>query len=233
MKCVITGGSKGIGLAIARAMVRSRFEVFIVARSASTLDSAVKELQSEVSDAKVHHMSVDVRSRQEITDMAMRVKEAMGGVDVLINNAGTFTPGSIVEEPDGTLELMIETNLYSAYYVTKRLYPMIEQSDHGHIINISSIAGVTAYPNGGAYGISKFAMQGFSKNLRSELMPKGIRVTSVLPGATWTASWEGSGVERDRIMEADDIAEAVMSAIRMGPKAVVEEVIVRPQLGDL
>ncbi len=165
--------------------------------------------------------------------MAERVREVMGGVDILVNNAGTFTPGSIVEEPDGTLELMMETNLYSAYYATKRLYSMIEQSDHGHIINISSIAGVTAYPNGGAYGISKFAMQGFSKNLRSELMQKGVRVTSVLPGATWTASWEGSGVERDRIMEADDIAEAVMSAIRMGPKAVVEEVIVRPQLGDL
>ena len=89
------------------------------------MSDAVQELQSIATDTSVHSMSVDVRSREEITEMAERVREVMGGVDILVNNAGTFTPGSIVEEPDGTLELMMETNLYSAYYATKRLYSMI------------------------------------------------------------------------------------------------------------
>ncbi|MGB5007050.1 MAG: SDR family NAD(P)-dependent oxidoreductase, partial [Ferruginibacter sp.] len=103
----------------------------------------------------------------------------------------------------------------------------------GHIFNICSIASLNAYPNGGAYGISKYAMYGFSKNLREEMKHHGIKVTHVLPGAAFTDSWSGSDIDPKRIMEATDIAKMVYAAAHLSPQACVEEIILRPQLGDL
>ena len=103
----------------------------------------------------------------------------------------------------------------------------------GHILNMCSVASVIAYPDGGSYSISKFALLGFSKVLREELKLKGIKVTSVLPGATWSDAWSGVDLTRDRLIDPKDIALSVSSAIKMSPAAVVEEIIIRPQLGDL
>ena len=103
----------------------------------------------------------------------------------------------------------------------------------GHIFNICSIASLQAYPNGGSYSISKYALLGFSANLRLELKDKGIKVTAVCPGATYTNSWKGSGVSEERIMEADDIAKMIYAATQLSPQAVVEDIVLRPQLGDL
>ena len=100
-------------------------------------------------------------------------------------------------------------------------------------MNSGSIASLKAYPNGGSYSISKFALAGFSQNLREELKPYGIKVTTVYPGAAYTDSWAGSGVDPVRIMEAGDIAEMVYAASRLSAQATVEEIVLRPQLGDL
>jgi short-subunit dehydrogenase len=109
---------------------------------------------------------------------------------------------------------------------------MIKQKS-GHIFNICSIASLNAYANGGAYSISKFALLGFSKNLREEMKPNGIKVTAVLPGATMSASWKGASIDPNRIMEANDIATMVYAASQLSAQAVVEDIILRPQLGDL
>jgi NADP-dependent 3-hydroxy acid dehydrogenase YdfG len=113
------------------------------------------------------------------------------------------------------------------------LLPGMMKVKSGHIFNICSIASLDAYNNGGAYSISKFAMYGFSKNLREEMKPHGIKVTHVLPGASYTDSWAGSGIDPKRIMEAGDIAKMVYAAAHLSPQACVEEIIVRPQQGDL
>ena len=131
------------------------------------------------------------------------------------------------------MEKMIEVNLYSAYHLTRTLLPVMIQRRSGHIFNICSIASLQAYPNGGAYSISKFALAGFSRNLREEMKPHGIKVTTVYPGAAYTDSWAGSGVDPRRIMEAADIAAMVYAASRLSPQATVEDIILRPQLGDL
>src|SRR5262249_49506501 len=133
----------------------------------------------------------------------------------------------------GTLEKMIAVNLYSAYHVTRALVPGMINRQKGHIFNICSVASFQAYPNGGAYSISKHALAGFSKNLREEMKPYGVKVTTVYPGAAFTDSWAGSGVDPQRIMEAGDIAEMVFAASRLSPQATVEEILLRPQLGDL
>jgi len=103
----------------------------------------------------------------------------------------------------------------------------------GHIFNMCSIASITAYPNGGSYSISKFALLGFSKVLREELKDKNIKVTSIMPGATWSASWAGVDLPESRLMQATDIAKIVWSALEMSPSAVIEDIVIRPQLGDL
>ena len=133
-------------------------------------------------------------------------------IDLLVNNAGTYLPGTIADEPDGLIEKMIGVNLYSAYYLTRHILPVMKAEKQGHIFNMCSIASLRAYPNGGSYSISKYALLGFSDNLREELKEHNIKVTSVCPGATYTPSWEGSGVEPGRIMEATDIAAMIWGA---------------------
>jgi short-subunit dehydrogenase len=103
----------------------------------------------------------------------------------------------------------------------------------GHIFNIASIAALQAYPGGGSYGISKFALDGFSKNLRHEMKEQGIKVTVVYPGATYTDSWKSSGISADRFMKAEDIAHMIYAASQLSPQACVEEIVIRPQLGDI
>jgi short-subunit dehydrogenase len=125
----------------------------------------------------------------------------------------------------------MEVNLFSAYHLTRALLPFMGPGSH--IFNMCSVASLKAYPNGGAYSISKYALMGFSENLREELKPRSIKVTAVCPGATWSRSWSGSGVDEDRIMEAEDIAKMVWSAYDLSPQADVETIIMRPIKGDL
>ena len=103
----------------------------------------------------------------------------------------------------------------------------------GHIFNICSIASIQAYPNGGSYSISKFALLGMGKNLREELKPHGVKVTNILPGATYTDSWAASGLPPERFMTPQDVAAMVVCAANLSPAACVEEIIMRPQLGDI
>ncbi|HNL83516.1 MAG TPA: SDR family oxidoreductase, partial [Chitinophagaceae bacterium] len=156
-----------------------------------------------------------------------------GKPSILINNAGQFIPGSIYNEEDGILEKMIEINLYSAYHLTRAILPSMIKNKEGHIFNICSIASLKAYTNGGSYSISKYALMGFSKNLREELKPFQVKVTTVYPGAVYTDSWSNTGVEENRIMEPNDIAKMVYSASLLSPQACVEDIVLRPQLGDI
>jgi short-subunit dehydrogenase len=109
----------------------------------------------------------------------------------------------------------------------------MKKEKSGHIFNMCSIASIKAYPNGGSYAITKFALLGFSKVLREELRENGIRVTAVMPGATKTASWEGSDLPDSRFMKAEDVAEVIFNANAISERSVVEELIIRPQLGDI
>jgi len=161
------------------------------------------------------------------------INEQVTAVDILVNNAGQFLPGSVHNEPDGILEQMIQTNLYSAYHLTKTLLPAMMEQQQGYIFNICSIAALQAYNNGGSYSISKFAMMGFSKNLREELKPYNIKVAAVYPGAVLTDSWGNYDNSNHRIMEATDIATMIVAACKLSAGAVMEDIILRPQLGDL
>ncbi len=232
MLIVITGASKGIGKAIAAKFATENNIILLCSRGEKSLYDAVAELQTNHPHCTIKGKSVDMSLKSEVINFAEWCLK-QGTPDIVVNNAGQFIPGTIQQEADGILEQMMETNLYSAYYLTKAFLPAMTAASKGHIFNICSIASLNAYANGGSYSISKFALLGFSKNLREELKPHGIKVTAVMPGATLSASWDGFDIDPARIMEVNDIAAMVYAASKLSPMAVVEDIVLRPQLGDL
>ncbi len=231
MNVIITGATKGIGKATVEAFAEMGANIAFNARNEADLDGFKKTLNSKYPNQEFHVLSTDMSKKEAVLKFAEFIKGSWTKVDVLINNAGIFLPGDITKEADGTLESQIETNLYSAYYMTRAILPLMESK--GHIFNMCSIASFMAYPNGGSYSISKFALLGFSKVLRAELLTKGIKVSSIMPGATWSASWDGVDLPKERLMDAKDIADTIIAAYNLGPSAVVEDIVIRPQLGDL
>ncbi len=230
---IITGASRGFGKAIAEIFASNGYNLVITARRPVALYTAMEALQAKFPDINIKAKPADVSQKAEVIALGEWILDNVPTIDVLVNNAGSFVPGSVHNEPDGALEEMMQTNLYSAYHLTRALIPRMMEQGGGHIFNMCSIASLQAYANGGAYSISKFALLGFSKNLREEMMSHGIKVTAVMPGAAWTDSWIGSGVDPHRIMEANDIAKLIFAASQLSPQACVEEIVVRPQLGDL
>ncbi len=231
MNIIVTGATKGIGKAIAATFSAEGHTLFLCARNENELKETAASFISLFGN-KVFIYVADLSKKAEVIAFGKWCLE-FGTPDILVNNAGRFLPGSIYNENDGILEEMIETNLYSAYHLTRTIVPTMIKQQSGHVFNICSIASVKPYSNGGSYGISKFAMLGFSKNLREELMQHKVKVTAVLPGAVYTESWSGSGVEPTRIMEDQDIATMILAASKLSPQACVEEILLRPQLGDL
>ena len=232
MNIIITGASKGLGKAFAKIFAMNENNLFLCARNIDELNATSTEIKIVAPQANIYTMQVDLSIKTEVIEFANWCL-SFGTPNILINNAGNFLSGSIYNEDENVLEKMIETNLYSAYYLTRKLLPSMILSKAGHIFNICSIASLQAYHNGGSYSISKFAMLGFSKNLREEIKPFNIKVTSVLPGAVYTNSWSESGVDENRIMKDIDVAQMVFAASKLSAQACVEEIVMRPQLGDL
>jgi short-subunit dehydrogenase len=233
MNVVITGASKGLGKAMADIFAANGHQLFLCSRNEAAMNNTIEELLTKYPKVKIKSKTKDLSKKEEAQAFAQWVLDNGINTDILINNAGSFVPGSIHNEATGNLEHMMNTNLYSAYHVTRTLLPGMMQRKQGHIFNICSIASLYAYKDGGAYSISKFALHGFSKNLREELKTYNIKVTTVFPGAAYTDSWSGSGIDPRRIMEAADIAKMVYTASQLSPQACVEDIILRPQLGDL
>jgi short-subunit dehydrogenase len=228
---LITGASRGFGKALAEIFAQHGHNLLLTARQPVALYHTMAGLQSRFADIEIKALPADLSNRQGVDEVIAWAKAV--NLEILINNAGSFVPGSTHNEPEGALEQMMATNLYSAYHLTRGLLPNMMVEGSGHIFNMCSIASLKAYPNGGAYSISKFALYGFTQNLREEMKPHGIKVTAVLPGAAYTDSWIGSGIDPKRIMEAADIAKMIYAASQLSPQACVEDIVLRPQLGDL
>lgn len=233
MNAVVTGSTKGIGRAIILALLHEGWNVAATSRNENDLNKLKDEVNTAYPGQQCLIHAVDFSGKEETIQYGKTLNALMPEIDLLVNNVGVFIPGSVQNEEDGALEMMMETNLYSAYHLTRQLLPAMIQRQRGLIINMCSIASFMSYPNGGSYTISKFAMLGFSKVLREEMKPHGIKVTSIMPGATWSDSWRDAVFPLDRLMNPNDVAEAVISATKMSPSSVIEEIIIRPQLGDL
>lgn len=230
---VITGASQGIGAAIARVFAEELpgAALALVARNERNLESVARACTKAGADAAV--FGCDVSNEVAVEAMAGAVTKRFGAVDVLINNAGVFTGARFVETSVADFDRVIAANLRSAFLVSRAFVPGMVARGRGDVFFMSSIAGLDAYPNGTAYCAAKFGVTGLAKVLREETKTAGVRVCCVHPGATWTPSWSASGVERERLMPAEDIARAFFDIYRLSRNTVVEEIVLRPQLGDL
>jgi len=229
---VVSGASKGIGKAVVEKFASEGFDVAVCSRSISNLEALKIEFESK-HISNIHIFVADVSKKDEIQNFGKFILGLNLPVHVLVNNAGLFLPGKILEEAEDTLEMLINTNVYSAYYLSRMLVPKMETLDSAHVFNICSIASLMAYPQSGSYSISKFALLGFSKSLRQELLNTKVKVTSIMPGATLTDSWAGVDLPAERFMESKDVADIIWASYNLSKSAVVEEIVLRPLKGDI
>ncbi len=230
---LITGASQGIGAAIAKIFAAELPDarLALVARSEKNLRSVAKACLKLGAQVKI--FPGDVTDETSVAAMARAVTKHFGPVDVLINNAGAFESAPLLETSVALFDRMIAVNLRSTFLVSQAFLPAMVKRRRGEVFNVSSIAGLQAYPNGAAYCAAKFGVTGLTAVMRAETKDKGVRVCCVHPGATWTPSWQKSGVKPERIMPAEDVARAILDVYRLGRRTVVEEIILRPQLGDV
>lgn len=239
---LITGASQGIGEAIAKVfakevrgvrlalVARNEKNLAKVARACAKLGSGAAGGKAE---AEAEIFVCDVADEASVAVMSSAVTKRFGAVDVLVNNAGVFAMAPFAETTVAEFDRIVAANLRSAFLVTRAFLPAMLRRKSGDVFFMSSIAGVEAYPNSTAYCAAKFGVTGLAKVLRAETMAAGVRVCCVHPGATWSPSWSASGVKPERIMPAADIARAFLDVYRLSRNTVVEEIVLRPQQGDL
>jgi NADP-dependent 3-hydroxy acid dehydrogenase YdfG len=231
---LITGASQGIGAAIAEVFARelgAGVRLALVARNQEKLAAVAAAARGHGATAEA--FACDVADEPAVQRMAGAVVQHLGPVDVLINNAGAFAPRRFAETSAAEFDAMIAANLRSAFLVSRALVPAMVARGSGDVFFMSSIAGLKAYPGGAAYCAAKFGVTGLAAVLREETRASGVRVCCVHPGATWSPSWERSGVDPARIMPAEDIARAFLDVYRLSRRTVVEEIVLRPQQGDV
>lgn len=230
---LITGASQGIGAAIALTFAKEirGVRLALVARNEKNLQAVARRCAKAGASAEI--FACDVSDEGSVAGLAKSVTARFGAVDVLINNAGSFAGAPLTEMSVATFDQMIAANLRSVFLVTRAFVGGMKVRGSGDIFNMSSIAGRIAYPGGAGYSAAKFGVSGLSQVMRAELREHGVRVCCVYPGATVSPSWDGSGVPGERMMPAEDVARAFLDIYRLSRRTVVEEIVLRPQLGDL
>jgi len=232
---LITGASQGIGAAIAKVFAKEvpGVRLALVARNAKNLGAVARSCAKLGQGVTAEIFECDVSGEAAVAAMAVAVKQRLGAVDVLINNAGVFAGAPFAKTEVAEFDRIVAANLRSAFLVTRAFLPAMLKRKSGDVFFMSSIAGLAAYPNGAAYCAAKFGVTGLAKVLRAETKGTGLRVCCVHPGATWSPSWSGSGVKPERIMPAEDVARAFLDVWRLSRRTVVEEIVLRPGRGDV
>ncbi len=227
----ITGSSRGIGEATAKTLAAHGAKVIISGRNEDDIERVTGSINANGDSALA--IQCDVRHHNDVQNLVDQVKDTWGPIDILINNAGIGIFKKVLDISEDDWDAMMETNLKSAFLCTKAVLPDMLARQAGKIINIVSVAGKQAYGNGGGYCASKFGLRGFTDVLRLETREHGIQVTAIYPGATSTAIWDGADVDFSIMITQDDVAQTILSVCQAGPSAHIEEVVLRPQGGDL
>lgn len=226
---LVTGGSRGIGRAIAAALLREGMSVVICARRQSEIDRALSDLRN--AGEQVAGQVCDVRDYKQVSALFKFVDNSFGGLDVLINNAGIGLFSNIDDMSPEDWRAVIETNLNSLFYCCHEAVPRLRARGSGYIINIGSLAGKNAFAQGTAYNASKFGLIGFSEALMQEVRYDNIRVSYVMPGSVKTSF---TGVTGDRVTEElwkllpEDVAQVVVDLLHHNPRSLPSRVEIRP-----
>jgi short-subunit dehydrogenase len=229
---VITGGTKGIGRALVERFAAEGYDIATCSRNQSELLELKETIENKYSVA-CHVQQADLSQTEDclaFADFAAQLGTAPAAV---VHNAAVFRVKPLMEESHDALQQMLQTNVVSAHIINRRLLPLMIAQRQGHLFFIASVASLRGFDNCGAYVTAKHALLGMARALREELKTAGLRVTAVMPGATYTNSWAGADIDEHRLMPPEDVARAVWAAFSLSSRSVVEEILIRPQLGDL
>ncbi len=227
-RCVVTGGSTGIGLATARQLAAAGGRVAICARTAETLEAAATELRE--TGAEILPLRVDVSQEEEVDSLVRAVNEAWGGADLLVNNAGIGVFGTFVDLDIDDYDRVFGVNVRGLFLCSRAFAPGMVEQGGGVIVNVASLAGKNAFAGGAIYSASKHAVMGMSKSMMLDLRPHGVRVLTVCPGTVYTPFFDRvdqfNPVE-ERSLQADDVAEMILHVVRLSDRATVSEFEIR------
>lgn len=229
---VITGGTKGIGRALVERFATEGYDIATCSRNQADLEELKTSVEHKY-PVQCHVKQADLARTEACDEFARFVAALQTPLAAIIHNAAVFRVKPLMEESHEDLMQMLQTNVVSAHILNRGLLPLMMERRAGHLFFISSVAGIRGFDNCGAYVTAKHALLGMARALREELKPAGIKVTAVLPGATYTNSWAGVEIDENRLMPPEDIADAVWAAFSLSSRSVVEEILIRPQLGDL
>jgi len=232
MIAVVTGASQGIGRAIAEAFAeRDGAQVALVARTRSKLKTVAEACRERGGEPLV--LPTDVTDDDAVAGMAETVTKRWGLPDVIVNNAGMFTYAPLNELTLEDFRKQIDVNLAGSFAVTQAFLSDMRERGSGHLFYMGSVASIQAYPGNAGYCAAKHGVRGLARVVREETKDEGLRVTTVIPGATYTPTWDGVDLPEDRFMPPGDVARSVVDAYHLSDRTVLEELVLRPQEGDV
>jgi len=223
---IVTGASRGIGLAIAEELARLGSRVVLLARHSQELEKAVERIRRQGAGATA--LACDVQSSTQVQATFAKILAQFGRVDVLVNNAGVGTFGSVQEIADADWDAVINTNLRGAFYCSKAVIPQMLRQRSGHIINIASLAGKNGFAGGSVYCASKFGLLGLTYSMAEDLRAYGIRVSAICPGSVLTEFSPHAGKDPKRMLRPEDVAGVVRFLVQQAEQSFVSEVLIRP-----
>ncbi|ACV59195.1 3-ketoacyl-ACP reductase [Alicyclobacillus acidocaldarius] len=221
---IVTGAGKGIGKAIAEHLAKEGVHLGLIARTESDLNRVADAIRSAYG-ISVYTQAADIADRMSIESAIQRLKEQLGSVDVLVNNAGTASFGTVIDMPVEEWERIVRVNLLGTYYATRAILPHMIERNRGHIINISSTAGEKGSATTSAYSASKFGLLGFTESLMYEVRKHNIRVMALLPSTVNTDLARNVGLklgDEDHQMQPEDVAELVVDALRLPNRVLLK-----------
>jgi 3-oxoacyl-[acyl-carrier protein] reductase len=224
---IVTGAGRGIGASIARKLARLGASTVLCGRTRRQLEQVA--LSINTGDFRAEVMECDVTLLQSVEVLANNVEERFGRIDILVNNAGIGGFSHPLHElTPQAWDQILDTNLRGVYYTIRAFAPLMIRAGTGHIINISSLAGKNALPNGAAYAAAKWGLNGLTYSVAEELRPHNIRVSVVCPGSTHTDLSPHEGKDTSRMLQPDDVANVVAMLVTQAPQSFVSEVLIRP-----
>ena len=225
---IVTGGTKGIGFAVARSLIAAGASVSISARNEDQVKQAAAEL-NEIGEGRCVGFVCDVRDEAQVESFFANTVLSLGGLDILVNNAGIGIFAPVESTTGDDFRAVIETNLCGVFYCCHQAIPLMKQRGGGYIINISSLAGANPHPKMAAYNASKFGLNGFSEALMQEVRHDGIKVSYIMPGSVNTEfGGDEPSPEKSWQLQPEDIARVVMDLLQSPDRALPSRIEIRP-----
>lgn len=227
-KIVITGASSGIGASIAKIFYQEgSHRMILLGRSQTRLEEVARSTDAE---AIICDITDEEKVDKTCTEILARFQSPP---DILVNNAGHFVARSFLETTPELFREQIDVNLTGSFRITRGFLPSMIQAGSGHVFFTGSVASIRGYAGASAYCAAKHGLLGLARSIRAETLHTGVRITSILPGATFTPSWDGTTLPEERFMPPQDVARCVVDAWKLSSRTVIEEVLLRPREGDI